>query len=244
MNFKLSNFRSFELSAPTARRSGSVLMEAVLCLPLLLFLVTGIVQFARIWEARLFTRHAAYNAARAALVYNVAEYADIDKATGKITFKGTSGPVWVSAVNTLAWKSATSANGGNASDNYAFPGFLDNESYRIDNSAFIRSQVMIDGNESWESNGVVRVTVKFKFPLLFSVFALGSVQGNPESEKDIGPDAEVALVHDVSEDIAPHADWEDSIPHILLAESCLLPKPWSTANYPRVSSQERSFLEM
>lgn len=49
-------------------------MEAVLCLPLLLCLVSGIIQFARLWEARFFTWLAAYNGARAALVYNEREY--------------------------------------------------------------------------------------------------------------------------------------------------------------------------
>ena len=49
-------------------------METVLCLPLLLLLVSGIIQFARLWEARFFTWLAAYNGARAAMVYNEREY--------------------------------------------------------------------------------------------------------------------------------------------------------------------------
>lgn len=228
----------------TEPRGGTVLMEAVLCLPLLLLLVTGVIQFARIWEARLMVQYAAYNAARAALVYNTEDYADIDKSTGKITFKSSEGPVWVAAVNTLAWKSATSAGTGDASGDYSFPGFSGDLSFRIHDSAFVRRQIVVSADKSWESNGVVKVTVKFKSPLLFSIFALGSTQGDPESAEDIGSGSEAPLVHDSSLDVAEHTQWDDSIPHVILTESCTMPKPWSTANYPRVSSQERSFLEM
>ena len=224
------------LSIGADPRSGTVLMEAVLCLPILLFLVSAIVQFARIWEARLFTKHAAYNAARAALVYNVEEYAS-SSAGKKIEFRPTSGPVWLAAVNTLAWKSATHSSAGRDAD-YAFPGFGKDPDYRIANSAFIRQQVRIDKTGSWESNGAVRVTVQFKFPLLFSVFALGAMQGHPD--EDPAP-----LVHPPPDSHSQGTRWDDAaIPHILLTESCTLPKPWSSARHPRVSSAEASYLEM
>ena len=51
-----------------------LLLLQLLLLPLLLCLVSGIIQFARIWEARFFTWLAAYNGARAAMVYNESEY--------------------------------------------------------------------------------------------------------------------------------------------------------------------------
>lgn len=220
----------------TRPRSGTVLMEAVLCLPLLLFLVTGIVQFARIWEARLLTRHAAYNAARATLVYNPSDYATTN-ALGKPIFRATSGAAWLAAVNTLAWKSATHSPFGS---NYRFPGFLGLPDGRIPDSAFIRQQVRIDPNASWESNGLVRVTVQFKFPLLFSLFSLGATQGDPDADSQIGS----SLVHEASEDTAVLTAWSDSTPHILLKETCLLPKPWSSTRYPRVSDEEAVFMEM
>ena len=47
-------------------RSGTVLMECVLVLPLLTLLIFSIVQFALIWYAQIMTHYAAYNAARAA----------------------------------------------------------------------------------------------------------------------------------------------------------------------------------
>lgn len=230
----------------TRGRSGTVLMEAVLCLPLLLFLVTGIVQFARIWEARLFTRHAAYNAARAALVYNVSDYAT--NIEGRVRFYSNSGAVWLAAVNTLAWKSATASAFGET-DNYLFPGFTGERGfsdpyYRVHDSAFIQDQVKIVSSKSYESNGVVRVTVQFKFPLLFSIFALGAAQGNPDLDQPFGDeDDKVALVHDATHD-AIRETWDDNTPHINLRETRVLPKPWSTAHYPRVSKGEADFMDM
>ena len=228
-------------------RRGTVLMEAVLCLPLLLFLVTGIVQFARIWEAKLMTRHAAYNAARAALVYNVADYG-YTNSQGRISFSTHGGAAWLAAVNTLAWKSATYNSSRGKGADYEFPGFEGDGDFRIDSSAFIRKQVGIVQSQSWESNGMVRVTVQFKFPLLFSVFALGSVQGDPESDRNYGTDDNpVPLVHDTALDTMPRTDWDDSataIPHIRLVESCTMAKPWSTLHYPRVSKDEAAYMDM
>ena len=225
------------LSARTHPRCGTVLMEAVLCLPLLLFLVTGIVQFARIWEARLFVRYAAWNAARATLVRNEGEYSERNGATGGRRFFADRGPAWLAAVETLAWKSGTadSERGGDA--DFLFPGFSGYPLFSAPSSAFIREQVRIDPERSWESNGLVRVSVKFKFPLLFSVFALGVSGG----EDGYDP---VPLVHDGGADAVARTGWSDDIPHVLLRESCVLPKPWSTAGYPRVSEAEAAYLEM
>lgn len=246
--FNPSTLQPLNPSMRTDPRGGTVLMEAVLCLPLLLFLVTGIVQFARIWEARLLTRHAAYNAARAALVYNVEDYATVNGSSGSIRFKRQDGPVWLAAVNTLVWKSATfSASEGRSAD-YLFPGFSDrpgqtSPSYRVPNSAFVQDQVSIVPSLSGDSNGLVRVTVQFKFPLLFSLFALGAAQNDPDLDLPFGDtDDAVPLVHDAGDDIAPRDAWHDSIPHIRLRETCLLPKPWSTRHYPKISDEELAYM--
>lgn len=239
-------------------RTGTVLMEAVLCLPLLLFLVTGIVQFSRIWEAKLLTRHAAYNAARAALVYNVADYGKTNELR-QIEFFERKGVAWAAAANTLAWKSATFDSGGPSHD-MAIPGFGGDPHDVVTNSAFIRStgrvfqggrwraggQVSINRSKSWESNGFVRVTVRFKLPLLFSLFSLGAMRGEDDMEEPYGPDSDdpAPLVHDTALDVKPRTAWDDEIPHFTLEESCVLPKPWSTLWYPRLSSAERAFLEV
>jgi hypothetical protein len=194
-------------------------METVICLPLILMLLTGIVQFARIWEARLFTRHAAYNAARAALVYNPADYGGSNGGKS-FKFNSNSGPVWLAAVNTLAWKSHTSDANGRS-----LPGVGDGY---FPNSGSIEQQVRIVPGACFESNGVVKVTVQFAFPLIFPIFDVNSVRGDSMAPDDVG-----GLVFD------PLLDpWHT----ITLTESCILPKPWSTAWYPRLSGDELSHL--
>ena len=46
---------------------GSVLMEAIFCLPVLLLLSLGVAQFAHIWYCRTIVHYAAFSAARAAV---------------------------------------------------------------------------------------------------------------------------------------------------------------------------------
>lgn len=46
---------------------GSVLMEAIICLPVLLLLSLGVAQFAHIWYCRAIVHYAAFSAARATL---------------------------------------------------------------------------------------------------------------------------------------------------------------------------------
>lgn len=238
--FNPSTIQPSNLSMRTEPRSGTVLMEAVLCLPILLFLLTAIVQFSRLWEAKLLTKHAAYNAARAALVYNEKDYAS--RKNGRIEFKTQGGAVWLAAVNTLAWRSSTDASRGK-DGNYVFPGFEGDPNYRIGSSAFIRDQVRIVPSQSWESNGMVRVAVRFECPLLFSIFALGTVQDRANEHQD--PDARIRpLVHDPEEDFRSRSRWDWGIPHVSLVESCVLPKPWSTAWYPRVGKREERYMEM
>ena len=204
----------------TEPRSGSVLMETVLCLPLILMLLTGIVQFSRIWEARLFTRYAAYNAARAALVYNPGDYGGGDGSAFK--FNSNKGPVWLAAVNTLAWKSHTSD-----ADGRSLPGIGDGQ---YPHSGLIEQQVRIVPGACFESDGVVKVTVRFDFPLIFPIFDANSVRGDSDAPDDIG-----GLVFD------PLLDpWHT----ITLTESCILPKPWSTDHYPLLTAGEKRHINL
>lgn len=195
-------------------------MEAVLCLPLLLLLVTGIVQFARIWEARLLVQYAAYNAARAALVYNPMDYGDTS-VPGSFFFYEHRGPVWQAAVNTLAWKSATA----NGSDNLLFPGFAGADA--VPDSSAIWGQTTVHMGRSWESNGMVCVTINFQFPLLFSIFDPSLLTSSGQSAGGQGENGD-------KDPLAPLNDFST----FSLTESCILPKPWSTDLYPRLSLEE------
>ncbi|RMG18026.1 MAG: pilus assembly protein, partial [Deltaproteobacteria bacterium] len=49
---------------------GQVIVEQAIILPVMVFLILGIVQLAMIQHARICTEYAAFNAARAGIVYN------------------------------------------------------------------------------------------------------------------------------------------------------------------------------
>ncbi|MCL1887866.1 MAG: pilus assembly protein [Kiritimatiellaeota bacterium] len=185
-------------------------METVIVLPVLLMLITGIVQFARIWQARLMVWYAAYNAARAVLVYHPTDY----KAGND--FMAQEGVAWAAAVNTLAWVSATP----DAADGFWMPtvGILPN-------SSGIAGQVRIVPEQSWERNGMVRVTVEFQYPTLFKVVDVSSVfQGTRPSAAE--RDAMGIL----------------NAPTITLTETCILPKPWTTLAFPKLDEAEQTLL--
>ena len=213
----------------TNRRSdgGSLLMEAVVCLPLLLLLVSGIWQFARIWEARFFTWLAAYNAARATLVYNPRDYAWrlsaankakvgglVDDGTdvraddvGKWIFYEERGVAWLAAVNTLAWISQTE---GEENTWYPFPRFK-----AIPYSTRIKEQVRVvssldpgilvanalgerDFRYSRETNGAVRVCVEFKMPLILSIFDPGLLWPSDDGGSSKSVDPPLATIGPIS----------------------------------------------
>ena len=140
-------------------RSGTVLMECVLVLPVLVTLIFAIAQFALIWYAQIMTHYAAYNAARAALVYNPAEYSDNG------VFKSVSGPCWEAAVRSLAWMSSSAGNSGPVAYSHVAGWGL------IPNSSQIANQVRINQSESEEQSDppCVKVCVDFEFPLLVPV---------------------------------------------------------------------------
>ena len=259
--FRVRDFRS--VSGPSGRTAGSVLMEAVVCLPVLLLLVTGIWQFCRIWEARFFTWLAAYNAARAALVYNPRDYAwrlasgnakqvVDDEAMecrvedeNKWVFHEKRGVVWLAAVNTLAWISQTE---GDEADWYPFPRFKS-----IPYSARIKEQVRVvsaldpgivaanaSGKRDWrfseETNGVVRVCVEFKLPLLLSIFDPASIW-----PREAGAESPLKAFSGVEEDDAGTRG-KALGRTFSLRETVALPKPWNTDRYPLVSMAERAYL--
>ncbi len=253
--------RPFDRSTGTEPRGGSVLMEAVVCLPLLLLLVSGIWQFARIWEARFFTWLAAYNAARATLVYNRLDYAwkieggkrqvvddeamecRVEDGETKWFFRERAGVAWLAAVNTLAWISQTE---GDEEDWYPFPRFGS-----IPYSTRIKEQVRIvsaldpdilkanalgerDLRYSDETNGVVRVCVEFKLPLILSIF-------DPSLLVPGSDDDSLAAFRGVEEDDAKTRG-KALGRTFALRETVVLPKPWSTEYYPLVSAGERLWL--
>lgn len=210
---------------------GSVLMECVLVLPLLLLLILGIAQFSHIWVAKLMTGYAAYSATRAAIVYNPADY----RMPGA-DFFADKGPLHQAACIALAKLGYDSENVP-AVD---IPGWGP-----VGGSGNIYHQVRISGRDLAESADLadlpedkqiqipaIEVTVSFDFPLLvpyvgriIGMFAAGgnelkwSLAGYVESE----PGKYIADEHNT----------------ITLTQSCIMARPWSTNTFPLMAASDK-----
>ena len=136
---------------------GTVLMETVLVLPILVLLVFAVAQFALLLQAQVMTHLAAYNAARAAIVHNPVEYLSGG------AFRERSGVCWEAACQTLAPVSGSSGVAETGVGVYGWGGYP--------NSKLIGSQVKIDpagSSDGIESGGAlpaVKVKVCFQCPL-------------------------------------------------------------------------------
>lgn len=223
--------------------AGTVLMETVLVLPILTILIFAIVQFALIWYARIMTQYAAYNAARAALVYHPGEYREsgIPGTTIRTVvtekFKQTEGPCWEAACRTLAWVSSSPDGGSSKID---VPGWYD----AIPSSSHIARQVRIIQAESQEMTNapVVKVTVEFDFPLYVPVVGrmlayFNKVEGEEPSRYEVwgwNPDAAGAAKLDTLH----HRDMD--VDFIRLRATAILPKPYRTSHFARIPTNDSS----
>ena len=226
-------------------KRGTVLMETVLVLPILTLLIFAIVQFVLIWYARIMTQYAAYNAARAALVYHPGEYRDVEMPSKRVKpeFLPDRGPCWKAACRTLAWASSSpewqSEDGGGGSK-LGIPGWYDS----IPHSSHIENQVRIvvknaGGElESVEMTNapVVRVTVDFDCPLHVPVIGrmlayLDKVEGKTPSKYEVwgwNPDAGGLAELDSCRHKTMKVDF------ITLRATAILPKPYRTSHFARI----------
>ena len=226
----------------TYSRNGTVLMETVLVLPILTTFMFAIVQFALIWYAQLMTHYAAYNAARAALVYHPSEYRTTESGAIAAKFQERAGVCWQAAVRTLA-PISFSPEGGNSS--LTIPGWWPLTDGVVPYSSYIREQVRMhvaaDGVEPCEEgDGYVKACVDFDFPLVVPVM------GKMIAAFQHGYDAAVETTRNPAEN-----DWEawgwnppDEVrgktdaargghpmktDYMTLHAYCILPKPYATA---------------
>ena len=228
-------------------RSGTVLMECVLVLPLLTLLIFAIVQFALIWYAQIMTHYAAYNAARAALVYHPGEYREVD-ADGGIsqTFQMNSGVCWEAACRTLAWVSNSpswdSDRLGGLGTGFAVPGWWPTGGGKyspIPSSSHTENQVRIVNDLDWTvemtNAPVVKVTVAFDYPLHVPVIGrmiayLEHIEDAHPSEWSVTgwtPTADGIAVLD-----SLHHPTMD-VDYVTLTSTVMVPKPWKSTHYAR-----------
>lgn len=215
------------------KRRGTVLMECLLALPLLVTLIFSIVQFSLIWYAQLMTHYAAYNAARAALVYHPAEYRDDEGTSGNPGgFLETKGVCWEAACRTLAAVSSSPEGGSSA---FGIPGWWSAEP--IPSSSHIENQVRIDPAESLELTNApaVKVTVAFDCPLVVPVIGrmlayfdrIEEVAPSRWETYGWAPESEGSKAADALRHRTMNLDY------VTLKGTAILPKPWKSSRFAR-----------
>jgi len=206
-------------------RRGSILMETVLVMPLLLLLIFGIIQFAQIWMARQFAVYAAACSARAMTVVQPSEQAEAADNAAKLALS------WLCLVE-------DGSESGNAG--VEVPGWgLIPGSRSVDRR--VTTQVLqVNENGGWrpldgtsDDYTAVGVTVSFRFPLLIPGMAINSILGNfaNRSSQQLaqGADFYGNLARASRNPIVDIDGW----PYIDFQETCILPMPYSPLNFPK-----------
>lgn len=227
---------------------GAVMLETVILLPVILIIVFYLLQMIFVLLAKEVTYYAAYCGARAALVYNPADYAD----TNRVGSGG--GVVGEAACTVLSWISQ-SVEGSEPLKIAASEG-----DYEVPRSENIRNQVSVKIVEGLslpyseeelkklnieklkEPFPIVRVTVTFKCPLLIPlggrIFAgLASSPFQSEAKDTVSTFAEVVAAGAAKED---KRGWLYN--YIEVQETCSLAKPYNTATFPLVPEDDKYIL--
>lgn len=201
-------------------RRGSIMMETVLVMPLLLLLIFGILQFAQIWMARQLVVYAAACSARAMTVVLPEEQADAADKAAKLALS------WLCLVE----DGSESGNAGVEVPGWGrIPG-----SRSVDRR--VRTSVLLNGRRydgTDDANPVVGVTVSFRFPLLIPGMAINTILGNfanrPNQPLSQGADFYGNLAQANRNPIVDIDGW----PYMDFRETCILPMPYSPRNYPK-----------
>lgn len=241
---------------------GTIMMEMVIVLPLLLLLFFMVLQFGQLWLVKHILAYAAYSSARAALVYNPKDYMVVlsskseDKLSPKYDFRfmSASGPLHRNACIVLSWLEAKAG--------------LDDFQWlpKSSQDSTIYQRVRISGTEGpllgddtslrEKANGspFVSVTVHYYFPLIIPMASdvLKYALAGGKSDEPYPPD-----YASVVGGIAAFEDNQKGVVHvpegkiyrdkqgfslIHLQASCLMPKPYSTETFAMIPSSEREFL--
>lgn len=224
------------------------MLETVILLPVILIIIFYLLQMIFVLLAKEVTYYAAYCGARAALVYNPADYAD----TNRVGSGG--GVVGEAACTVLSWISQ-SVEGSEPLKIAASDG-----DYEVPRSENIRNQVSVKivegltlpyGEEELkklnieklkEPFPIVRVTVTFKCPLLIPlggrIFAgLANSPFQSEAKDTVSTFAEVVAAGAAKED---KRGWLYN--YIEVQETCSLAKPYNTATFPLVPEDDKYIL--
>ena len=209
------------------RDRGSMMMEAVLVLPIFVLIIFFIIQISLVWVAKELTYYAAFCSARAAMVYNPADYDSMATAAAKTV---------------LSWMSFSNPNGGKN---------MKIGDYEVPNSGGVNGQVSVKIDEySAEGGGgegdlnypAVRATVTFQFPLLIPfggpvvAYFFGASLNGVDTEGSISN----GYIPKNADAAVSGLEYSKDHYNIPLVESCTLAKPYRTETFPRASGGDKS----
>ena len=202
-------------------------METVIVMPVLLMLIFGIIQFAHIWTARQMVAYAAFCATRAITVVPPDEQEDAAQNAAEVALS------WINLAD------------GSKGDEVSIPGWGKiGGSGTSQESDWDGKRVKAVILENGEGKEVAAVEVKFRFPLVIPGMAVNKiiatatqwVEGGTKRAL-IGDDVPVDFYHDL--DTAAGTPIQiDGWPYVVLSETCVLPMPYSTVNFPKKAFED------
>ena len=158
-----------------SKEQGSMMMEAVMVMPLLAFLIFFIIQLALVLLSKQMTYYAAYCGARAAMVYNPADYA-AEQHGGIVHRAACTALSWISQSVKGSRPIMIPTNEGD----YAVP-----RSEDIDDQVEVKIQ---EGSAELNDVPLVTVTVVFHCPLLIPLGGreMAFISGNAHTADKYG----------------------------------------------------------
>jgi len=204
---------------------GSILMETVIVMPILLLLIFGIIQTAMIWTGKQLTVYAAYCAARSITVVRAPENeSDIygareqDEAAAR------------AARLALAWLCFFDRGSRNR---ISIPGW---GAIQGSGSMNDRIRVRILERGISDARPFVTVEVKFRMSLMMPVMGVDVMMAKA-ADKDVEPSRSVYRgregFYETLARASAGAKRYLGLPYIDFTEVCSIPMPYSTRNFPR-----------
>lgn len=194
-------------------KRGSILAETALVLPLLLLLIFGIIQFALIWTAKQMTAYAAFCATRAIMVVPPGEQQKAARDAAKVALS------WMALADEGQGARVTIPGWGAIFGS----GTIEQRLQRDDGDEAVK--ILENGTEP-----IAAVRVTFRFPLMIPGMVVNRIIGNAKNAPELEGKA------DFYGDLNKSAGNPGEIsgwPYIELTETCVLPMPYSTEQFPR-----------
>ncbi|MBR3822575.1 MAG: pilus assembly protein [Kiritimatiellae bacterium] len=240
-------------------KRGSIMLESALVLPIFVLLIFFLIQMTFVWVAKQMTYYAAYCGARAALVYNPADYAEKDD----------GGVVKMAACSALSWV-AWGLNGTDALNYRLGTGFAEDEKVPFSSKIYrqvdvkISEYVTITNGKSQakspkeipidEQFPAVTVEVSFECPLFIPfggaliAYFFSADEMRLDTSNDMRMNGFLAehgdIVHSKLQTQGRYYEVNEGLGvySIPISERCTLAKPYKTVTFPVMSSDEKDVL--